>query len=177
VGRPYPVPVTSTEQGRRKYDEIAAKYEEILFYVADLGRQRNAVANPAPGSRVLDVGAGRGAVARAALSRGCQVTAIDASPGMVAHLAADHPEITARQMDAAPLTFPDNSFDLVTAGFVSPALAAPPRARAESRRRPAPGGALPDDLQPHAARFRHLRAALAPESSARSRRILAAPMA
>jgi ubiquinone/menaquinone biosynthesis C-methylase UbiE len=146
--------VTSTEQGRRKYDEIAANYEEIFFYVADVGRQLSDVANPAPGSRVLDVGAGRGAVARAALSRGCQVTAVDASPGMVAHLAADHPEITARQMDAAALNFPDHSFDLVTAGFVIQILNDPIQALTEFRRVLTPGGTLalsletqsPDDL-------------------------------
>jgi ubiquinone/menaquinone biosynthesis C-methylase UbiE len=79
--------VTSTEQGGRKYDEIADSYEEIFFYVADLGQRLIDFADPAPGTSALDVGAGRGAVARAALARGCEVTAVDASLGMVSRLA------------------------------------------------------------------------------------------
>src|SRR5688500_3748976 len=73
--------VTSTEQGRRKYDELADRYEEVFPYVADVGKLLVDHASPPPGARVLDVGAGRGAVARAALSRGCVVTAVDASMG------------------------------------------------------------------------------------------------
>jgi SAM-dependent methyltransferase len=139
--------VTSTEQGRRKYDELADRYEEIFPYVADVGRQLVEFAAPAPGSRVLDVGAGRGAVARAALALGCVVTATDASKGMVARLAEDFPEITAHQMDAGGLGFADDSFDLVTAGFVIQVLADPLVALTEARRVLAPGGTLAMSLE------------------------------
>ncbi|MFD1046211.1 class I SAM-dependent methyltransferase, partial [Kibdelosporangium lantanae] len=122
--------MTSTERGRRKYDELADRYEEVFPYVADVGKQLVSFAAPGAGARVLDVGAGRGAVARAALDLGCVVTATDASAGMVARLAADFPGVVARQMDAGALDFPAGSFDLVTAGFVVQVLPDPERALA-----------------------------------------------
>ncbi|OLF09254.1 class I SAM-dependent methyltransferase [Actinophytocola xanthii] len=139
--------MTSTERSRRKYDQLADNYEELFFYVADMGRRLVELADPAPGTRVLDVGAGRGAVARAALARGCAVTAVDASPGMVARLTADYPELTVRQQDAGALDFPDGSFDLVTAGFVVQVLDDPAAALAEFRRVLAPGGTLALSLE------------------------------
>jgi SAM-dependent methyltransferase len=134
--------LTSTEQSRRKYDALADRYEEIFFYVADMGRRLVDFAAPRSGARVLDVGAGRGAVARAALVRGCVVTAVDSSAGMVARLRADHPTITARQLDAGRLEFLDGSFDLVTAGFLVQVLDDPAAALAEFRRVLAPGGTV-----------------------------------
>nr|WP_042183144.1 class I SAM-dependent methyltransferase [Kibdelosporangium sp. MJ126-NF4]CEL15382.1 methyltransferase [Kibdelosporangium sp. MJ126-NF4]CTQ95579.1 methyltransferase [Kibdelosporangium sp. MJ126-NF4] len=139
--------MTSTEHGRRKYDELADKYEEIFPYVADVGQLLVDYARPAAGARVLDVGAGRGAVARAALAIGCRVTAVDASAGMVERLARDYPAIDARQMDAGRLDFPDGSFDLVTAGFVVQVLPDPDVALAEFRRVLAPGGTLALSLE------------------------------
>jgi SAM-dependent methyltransferase len=139
--------LTSTEQGRRKYDALADRYEEIYFYVADLGRELVSAAAPPPGARVLDVGAGRGAVARAALARGCAVTAVDASAGMVERLAADHPDMVVRQQDAGTLDFPDGSFDLVTAGFLVQVLTEPAVALAEFHRVLAPGGGVALSLE------------------------------
>jgi len=139
--------VTSTEQSRRKYDALADRYEEIFFYVADMGRLLVDVAAPRAGARVLDVGAGRGAVARAALVRGCVVTAVDSSAGMVSRLRADHPSITARQLDAGSLDFPDGSFDLVTAGFLVQVLDDPAAALAQFRRVLAPGGTIALSLE------------------------------
>ncbi|MGH3880504.1 MAG: class I SAM-dependent methyltransferase [Actinophytocola sp.] len=139
--------MTSTEQSRRKYDALADRYEEIFFYVADVGRRLVDVAAPQPGARVLDVGAGRGAVARAALVRGCVVTAVDSSGGMVARLRSDHPTITARQLDASRLDFPDGSFDLVAAGFLVQVLDDPAAALAEFRRVLAPGGTVALSLE------------------------------
>jgi SAM-dependent methyltransferase len=139
--------VTSTEQGRRKYDELADRYEEVFPYVADVGRQLIDFAAPEPGWRVLDVGAGRGAVARAALARQCAVTVTDASQGMVTRLTEDFPEITAYQMDAGSLGFTDESFELVTAGFVIQVLPDPLVALAEARRVLVPGGMLALSLE------------------------------
>lgn len=141
--------MTSTEQGRRKYDALADRYEEIYFYVADVGRQLVSFAAPAEGARLLDVGAGRGAVARAAIARGCRVTAVDASAGMVSLLAADHPEITARQQDAGRLAFPDGSFDVVAAGFLIQVLSEPDVALAEFRRVLTAGGTVALSLERH----------------------------
>ena len=139
--------MTSTEQGRRKYDALADRYEEIYFYVADLGRELVSHAAPPPGARLLDVGAGRGAVARAALARGCAVTAVDASAGMVARLAADHQDVLVLQQDAGALRFPDGSFDVVTAGFVVQVLDEPEVALAEFHRVLVPGGVVALSLE------------------------------
>jgi 2-polyprenyl-3-methyl-5-hydroxy-6-metoxy-1,4-benzoquinol methylase len=139
--------VTSTEHGRRKYDAIADRYEEIYFYVADVGRRLVEFASPPPGARLLDVGAGRGAVAGAALRAGCTVTAVDASAGMVSHLAADYPEMVVRQQDAGTLRFASGSFEVVTAGFLVQVLATPAAALAEFRRVLAPGGMVALSLE------------------------------
>jgi ubiquinone/menaquinone biosynthesis C-methylase UbiE len=139
--------VTSTEQGRQKYDALADRYEEIFFYVADMGRELVSFADPPPGARLLDVGAGRGAVARAALAAGCTVTAVDASAGMVSRLAEDHPEITASQQDAGTLDFSDGAFDVVTAGFVVQVLTDPAMALSEFHRVLAPGGTVALSLE------------------------------
>jgi len=139
--------MTSMEQGRRKYDAIADHYEEIFFYVADGGRWLVDYADPAPGTRMLDVGAGRGAVARAGLARGCLVIAVDASSRMVERLGEDFPDIVAWQMDAGRLDFADGSFDLVTAGFLVEVLEDPAMAIAEFRRVLVPGGMLALSLE------------------------------
>jgi ubiquinone/menaquinone biosynthesis C-methylase UbiE len=139
--------VTSIEAASRKYDQIADRYEEMFFYVSDLGARLVALADPPAGTRVLDIGAGRGAVARAALARGCVVTAIDASPRMVACLRADYPALRASVMDAAHLSFADASFDLVTAGFVVQILPDLGTALAEMYRVLAPGGSVALSLE------------------------------
>jgi ubiquinone/menaquinone biosynthesis C-methylase UbiE len=139
--------VTGNEAASRKYDEIADRYEEMFFYVSDLGQRLITLADPAAGARVLDIGAGRGAVARAALARDCVVTAVDVSPRMVARLAADYPGIEASVMDAAELTFPAGSFHLVTAGFVVQILPDLPRALAEMHRVLIPGGTVAFSLE------------------------------
>jgi SAM-dependent methyltransferase len=139
--------VTSTEEGRRKYDALADRYEEIYFYVADVGRRLVSFADPPDGARLLDVGAGRGAVARAGLACGCAVTAVDASAGMVSRLGEDYPEMVVRQEDAGSLGFADGAFDVVTAGFVVQVLSDPSAALAEFRRVLAPGGTVALSLE------------------------------
>jgi SAM-dependent methyltransferase len=139
--------VVSAEQARAKYDALVDRYEELFFYVADVGARLVAYADPPPGARLLDVGAGRGAVARAALARGCVVTAIDASPAMMGRLSAEFPAIDARAMDATRLAFDAGAFDLVTAGFVVQVLDRPDLALAEMRRVLAPGGRVALSLE------------------------------
>jgi len=139
--------VTSTKESRRKYDALADRYEEIFFYVADVGRQLVDYAAPSAGARLLDVGAGRGAVARAALATGCTVTAVDSSAGMVSRLAADHPDMVVCQQDAGSLDFAAGSFDVVTAGFVVQVLTSPVDALAEFRRVLVPGGVVALSLE------------------------------
>lgn len=132
--------MTQTEQSWRWYDNNAGIYEEMDPATLEFGRQLLDYADPALAARLLDVGAGRGAVVRAALARGCVVTAVDAAPGMVARLRVDFPAMTVSQMDAHRFDFPDARFDVVTAGFVIDLLSDPAAALAEVRRVLRPGG-------------------------------------
>lgn len=97
-----------TGQVGRRYDTVVDRYEEIFFYVAEGGRCLVDYADPAPGARMLDVGAGRGAVVRAGLARGCHITAVDASSRMVERLSEEFSDIVVRRMDAARLAFADD---------------------------------------------------------------------
>jgi SAM-dependent methyltransferase len=151
--------VTQTEQSWRWYDDNASIYEEMDPVTLEFGRQLLDYADPAPKARLLDVGAGRGAVVRAALARGCVVTAVDAAPAMVARLRTDFPTISASRMDAHRVDFPDACFDVVTAGFVLDLLSDPAAALTQVRRVLRPGGvfalSLPGPL-PHRERWQWL---------------------
>lgn len=72
------------------------------------------------GVRLLDIGAGTGALSIPAAYSGASVTAIDIAPGMVEVL-SEHlallPDATARVMDGEALTFADGEFDM-TASIV-----------------------------------------------------------
>lgn len=100
------------------FDRLATEYDATIPFFGQFGEQLMDLLNPPRGSRVLDIGCGRGAIAIAAAKRGCDVTATDASPRMVELLVAEHPEIDAYVMDAHHLDLPDASFDLVTGGFM-----------------------------------------------------------
>jgi SAM-dependent methyltransferase len=124
----------------RLFDRVAADYDEVVPFFAEFGVAIVAALDPPPGCRFLDVGAGRGALTGPALARGCVVTAVDASPAMVDRLAAAHPAAVTAVMDAAALTFPAASFDLVAAAFVIHLLDDPAAGVAEAYRVLAPGG-------------------------------------
>jgi ubiquinone/menaquinone biosynthesis C-methylase UbiE len=124
------------------FDRLADRYDQVVPFFAGFAGKLLDVLDPAPGTRLLDVGTGRGAIAAAAAARGCAVTAVDAAPRMVSLLAAAHPEIDARVLDAHRLDLPDGSYDLVTGGFVIHLVAEPPRVVAELRRVLRPGGTL-----------------------------------
>jgi SAM-dependent methyltransferase len=85
----------------RAFDEVAPVYHTVLPFFARRGAELAAWLPPSThGVRLLDVGAGIGAVAMPALERGYAVIAIDRSTAMVARLQAEHPAIDARVMDA-----------------------------------------------------------------------------
>ncbi|HEV2784067.1 MAG TPA: class I SAM-dependent methyltransferase [Actinophytocola sp.] len=151
--------MTQTEQSWQWYDDNAHIYEEMDPATLEFGRQLLAYADPPPGARLLDVGAGRGAVVRAAVDRGCVVTAVDAAPAMVARLRADFPTVTVSYMDAQRFDFPDACFDVVTAGFVLDLLPDREAAVAEVRRVLRPGGVFALSLpgpRPHRRRWQWL---------------------
>ena len=100
------------------FDRLAHSYDQVIPFFAEFAAQLLDVVDPSPGTRLLDIGSGRGAIAAAAAARGCAVTAVDAAPRMVSLLAAAHPEIDVRLMDIHQLDLPDSSYDLATGGFV-----------------------------------------------------------
>jgi len=70
---------------------------------------------PAPGRATLEVGCGEGRVARDLAGRGHRVTAVDASPTLLAAAEAADPAGEYILADAAALPFSDETFDLAVA--------------------------------------------------------------
>ena len=101
---------------------------------------------PGEHAEVLDDGAGPGIFSLILSRLGHRVTAVDFSPEMVeqaaARCAGEGFAITALQMDAQKLTFPDGSFDAVVSRNMIWALDHPDRGYAEIFRVLRPGGVL-----------------------------------
>ena len=104
----------------RSYDATAETYERVLTpHMALPAVDLVALADPASGSHVLDIGSGTGVVlAAAAEAVGSDglVAGIDRSPRMLQVGAAARPGARA-VADVLDLPFADAAFDVVTAGF------------------------------------------------------------
>lgn len=128
------------------FDRIAEDYDRVLPFFDAFARNTLDALPLLPGRRVLDLGAGHGALTAHALPRGCRVTAVDAAPAMVERLRAertDHGGFEgAHLMDAHRLDLPDACFDTVLSGFVLHLVDEPGRALAEIGRVLAPDGLL-----------------------------------
>ncbi len=123
------------------FTTVAPSYDEVIPFFAAFGTVfTEQLPTPAPGAKLLDIGAGRGAIAIPARTLGYAVTATDASSGMVDALRAQEPDLDVRLMDAARLDFDDATFDVVTAGFVMHLLDDPGAAIREVLRVLKPGG-------------------------------------
>jgi SAM-dependent methyltransferase len=97
---------------------------------------------PPPGEATLELGCGEGRVSRDLAARGHRMTAIDASPTLLAAAAEAHPEGRYELADAADLPFADASFDLVVAYNSLMDILDMPRAIAEAARVMKPEGRL-----------------------------------
>ena len=97
-----------------------------------------------PGERLLDLGTGTGRYAIAAARRGALVTAVDASPAMlaVARCRAEGTAVTLVQADLTALPFAEASFDAAMAVTALCFVAAPATALREAARVLRPGGRL-----------------------------------
>lgn len=71
---------------------------------------------PAPGLRVLDLGAGTGKLTTALLALGVEVIAVEPDPAMLAELRRSLPHVRALQGSAEAIPLPDASVDAVLAG-------------------------------------------------------------
>lgn len=124
------------------FDRVAADFDGAIPFFATCGQRLVEWLNPTPGTTVVDIGAGRGAVTLPAVARGCQVTAVDSSHTMVKLLVASHPHLTATVMDAEALDLPSAAFDLATAGFLIHLVPNPERMLRSIHRVLRPGGTV-----------------------------------
>ncbi|MGE5459046.1 MAG: class I SAM-dependent methyltransferase [Solirubrobacterales bacterium] len=106
----------------RSYDGVAQTYERIHApRLAEPARDLIGAADPAPGTRLLDVGTGTGiaaAAAAAALGGPSAVVGIDASIGMLVAGRRARPEIRTVAAQVIDLPFRDGAFDTVVGNFV-----------------------------------------------------------
>ncbi len=94
------------------YDDFMGRYSVRLAPLfADF-------AGPVEGQRVLDVGAGTGALTRELVSRGATVVAVEPSPEFTGALRSRFPQIEVHEAPAEELPFADDSFDLALAQLV-----------------------------------------------------------
>jgi SAM-dependent methyltransferase len=110
------------------YDDFMGRYSTRLAPLfADF-------AGVEAGSRVLDVGAGTGALTRELLARGASVAAADPSPEFVAVLRGRFPETDVREASAEQMPFDSGAFDVALAQLVVAFLSDAPAAIAEMAR-------------------------------------------
>lgn len=135
------------DQDPAQWDRHVDAYEGVFEPLTDaFNRAVLGLLAPLGGVDLIDVAAGAGGAALAAAAQGARVVAVDASPAMVARIAAraalqiagGRPE--ARLADAAALPFPDASFGAALSSFGIVLLPDPGRGMAELRRVLRPGG-------------------------------------
>lgn len=127
------------------WDDHVVLYEEV-FEPLSVAFARQAIAGLrlAPGARVLDVAAGSGGAALALAQAGATVTAVDASPGMVARVRCRAAEaglpVAAQVMDGMALALPDRAFDAALSVFGAILFPDAVKGLSEMRRVVQPGG-------------------------------------
>src|SRR6266576_4295250 len=94
------------------------------------------------GQRVLDVGAGTGALTAELVRRGAEASAADPSPPFVAALRERFPDIGVHEAPAEELPWPAESFDAALAQLVVTFMRDAPAGVAEMERVVRPGGVV-----------------------------------
>jgi len=118
------------------YDHFMGRYS------FSLGRVFADFAGIGPAQRVLDVGAGTGALTAELLRRGAQVAAVEPSASFAESLERRYPDVDVKAGPAEELPWPDESFDAALAQLVVAFMAEPERGLAEMRRVVRPGGVV-----------------------------------
>jgi ubiquinone/menaquinone biosynthesis C-methylase UbiE len=95
-----------------------------------------------PGDRVLDVGAGTGALTAELAARGADAAAVDPSPAFVAALESRFPEAEVRAGGAEAIPWPDGEFDAALAQLVISFMSDAPAGIREMARVVRPGGTV-----------------------------------
>ena len=118
------------------YDNYMGRYSKRLALVfADF-------AGVASGQRVLDVGAGTGALTAELVNRGVEVAAADPSPPFAAALRRRFPDVDVQEAGAEEMPWPDESFDAALAQLVVSFMSDAPAGIAEMHRLVRPGGVV-----------------------------------
>lgn len=118
------------------YDRFMGRYSVRLAPVfADF-------AGVSAGARVLDVGAGTGALTSELVRREADVAAVDPSPSFVAALERRLPEVDVAHGPAEELPWPEASFDAALAQLVVTFMSDAPAGVREMRRVVRPGGVV-----------------------------------
>lgn len=139
--------MTSNAFVDRVYSTLTPVYDFLFGPVLQAGR-RAAVARMhfGPGTRVLEVGVGTG-INASLYPRDCQVIGIDISARMLEkageRIAREGRHgVRLQEMDAAHMTFADDSFDIVYAPYTISVVPEPVRVAREMCRVCRPGGAI-----------------------------------
>ncbi|MGH2896255.1 MAG: class I SAM-dependent methyltransferase [Solirubrobacteraceae bacterium] len=123
------------------YEELWERLPEDLTPPDSALRRRFALANVAPGDRVLDLGCGTGDFAADLMRGGAHVIAVDVAQAALDRARRRHPELELRLIGIdAPLPFDDGAFDAVWSSEVIEHVADTARWLSEVRRVLAPRG-------------------------------------
>lgn len=129
------------------YDRWGKIYDIIFKHIFSEGRDVGSrMLEVKPGENLLEVGVGTG-LSLPLYPRHCRITGIDISPKMLEKASEKVTEhgltnIQLEVMDAQNMSFPDNSFDCVTACYVVSAAPDPLKVVSEIRRVCKPGGRI-----------------------------------
>jgi demethylmenaquinone methyltransferase/2-methoxy-6-polyprenyl-1,4-benzoquinol methylase len=129
------------------FDGVARRYD-IVNDILSLGRTKawrkaaTKVIAPAPGMKILDLAAGTGSSSEPLAKAGADVTAADFSEGMISAGKKARPHLNFVKADALNLSFPDDTFDLLTISFGLRNTQNTAKALAEARRVVKSGGRL-----------------------------------
>src|SRR5712672_1406256 len=142
-----PAELTSSEAERlraferRGHDALATSYNAFFAAVTALATNPLLEAvHLRPGTRLLDVATGPGALAAEAANRGARPVGIDLSPQMIELARRLYPAIDFREADVEHLPFADDMFDAIVCAFGLGHFPRPEVAVAECVRTLSPGG-------------------------------------